>query len=128
MLPERIKCGPLDIAVTLVDDMQKRLGVHSYGFLDFDEIRIQADISAGRQVWHLWTQLANFMFNHMATDLTTTDKDRLARMLFAIVRDNPAVINPAHAFGRQRVRIAGLTFDIVLASGSLVYSGLIVFD
>ena len=117
-LPESLKYGPFTVHINYDPALNKKYGAHSYGCFDLASIDVQGGMKPARVAWHVWRQVLHQMFQDIAVDMSDERWNGVAGGLWAIIRDNPLVLDVEAMPYLPSVRVCGCDYELVFMPGA----------
>lgn len=122
-LPESIEIGHLEYTVEEVKDMVAGTGSVSVSFAMLNKIQIQAGMAFARQRMSLFVGCHLGMLDLGIPDLEKKDGLRLSHHLYAILRENPLLVDVKNFETAASVKILGDFWAIKSRPGTWHQSG-----
>ena len=110
-LPDKIKLGHEDIAVEYSSEFLYNNARFARTILDAQRITIDSLVHGDVQKEYLFSNIHWFLTARVGVDLSEGERNSLAVGMFAVLRDNPALLRSASV---DRVRVGGQEIDVTV--------------
>lgn len=89
-IPRSVRVGAIDYRVMLVN----RSAIRADGLCEYGASRIKIDrgLSVQEKLLTLWHEILHAVTYEASVKMSEEDNDRIARLIFSVVRDNPGLV------------------------------------